>query len=235
MVLDLTDYSNNTNDLTNSGATEWTTDTVFAESTEAVRLVKTSNQYLYCSHDSSQNAPSAFTIEAGIKVDAWDQQFQNIISKGQNGSANYAMYVNNETDTVRCQFNSIAGGWTFYDSSFTVTQGVWAFVSCVWDGSKFLFYKNGIYSNEGVTGNVTTPKQSTDELTVGRDGANYISAKIDEIRVFKDVRTPTEIGDYYNKRLLDNENDLIIYYTFEEWSPSFTSYSGPFPLHRRIV
>ena len=50
----------------------------------------------------------------------------------------------------------------------------------------------------------------------GQQGDKFFTGKIDEIRIWDDVRTQTEIQDNMYKELVGNESNLVAYYNFND-------------------
>lgn len=54
------------------------------------------------------------------------------------------------------------------------------------------------------------------DLDIGAAGSNYLQGKMDEVRIWNDVRTATEIRDNMCKSLVGNEDGLVAYYRFDQ-------------------
>jgi hypothetical protein len=112
--------------------------------------------------------------------------------------------------------------------SCTITQnldaGTWVHVAFVVDqaaaaGSRCIAYVNGseVSSTDNFAGgNLDEP---TNVFTIGNDtsltAGRYYDGKIDDFRIWSDVRTPTEISDNYNCGLAGDEAGLLAYWKLE--------------------
>ena len=122
----------------------------------------------------------------------------------------------------------------FYDSSDNVTNtlmdtafvagdvGNWVHIAAVVDISAptITFYKNGSLSaGTAVSTAATTINNSTAPFYIGaRDSVGGVSPNyffdglVDEVRVWNDIRTGTEISNNYQKELVGNEAGLVGYW-----------------------
>src|SRR5579859_8080589 len=103
---DLSDKTSNGNNLTNHGATEWTTDFPFTGSTEAVKTAAASAQYLSAEDSSSLSMTNAVTLESWVKFDSTPSSgnVYSIVGKWDDqGSVNqrsYYMFLYNNGGTL---------------------------------------------------------------------------------------------------------------------------------------
>lgn len=127
-------------------------------------------------------------------------------------------------------------GWTRDTTSDThlrritgtgfIAADQWLHIAFTWDGtlnaSGVHFYKNGVeassYSiNRDGEGSLTD--DAANDLTIGAriDGASPSNAIIDEVRIWNDVRTETEIRDWMHKTEgLTDETGLVSVWHFDE-------------------
>jgi hypothetical protein len=106
----------------------------------------------------------------------------------------------------------------------TFMTNVWNHIACVYDPTSSLvaIYVNGIVQNTTKNGTnpITTPITSTsDNFRLGTriTNTNYFSGTLDEVRIWSDVRTKTEILENLYKSLdVANETNLVAYYKFNQ-------------------
>lgn len=115
------------------------------------------------------------------------------------------------------------------DSTFeTYTQdiddftGVYKFYSVSWEASisTAIFYENGQLIGTKV-GTKTAINQNAAIFAIGcyiNSGSaktGFLDSLIDDVRIWKDVRTPQEIASYYGQILSGSEDNLVAYYPFD--------------------
>ncbi len=96
----------------------------------------------------------------------------------------------------------------------------WYHIAVISNGTSVIFYVNGEkdseYTFDGVLGGI----DNDDPLYIGGSGENdnieSFNGLLDEVRVWNDVRTATEIKNNMWKPLDGDESDLVAYYNFDE-------------------
>ncbi len=61
----------------------------------------------------------------------------------------------------------------------------------------------------------TSSSIDANNLDIGRQGSNYFKGKIDELRIWSEVRTQDSIIEHMCSALTGNESNLVAYYTFD--------------------
>lgn len=228
MALVLTDFSANTNDLTNvNTATEQTASTPFAASASTVDVELSSTQYLTAANHASLQITNTITLEAWIKPESLSGN-HTVIGKGRaNGDAsgNYFMRLDS---SGKAAFVYAASGPTFHTWTSTSAQasaGTWvhiAFTYTFGTGSSIVCYVNGSSvagSWTSGTGN-SAVAANTEVLQLGCihsvSGADELfDGLIDEVRIWNVIRTSGEISANYQAELSGSESGLAAYYPFE--------------------
>jgi len=156
---------------------------------------------------SGLSSMSAVTLEAWINVDALPGSYVTILDFGDrpffgfNGS-NLIVYITGSNDVANAAFSSFIGSWTHV--AVTIESG----------SQKLYINGSEVTYNTIGPGTATGFTLKTD-FAIGYDGTdNPFDGKISEVRVWNDVRTSTEISDYYDVSLDGNEAGLVAYYTF---------------------
>ncbi len=199
--------------------------------TNSINLELSSSQYLSIT-DANQtglNLIGDCTFEAWIKL----EQLPSDISTIQNFSI-----LTKDDETNRCygfcivkyltDFNDQlmllwwSGGdlnrWAM-DASFVAGDvGTWIHIAVTLDVStqNVIFYKNGVASAGTVINDNAGNSIDDDPVSFmigGRaDGAMYFDGLIDEVRVWNDIRTATEISNNYEREKNGDEAGLVGYW-----------------------
>lgn len=237
MALNTNDLTSNNNDLTNVNSVgEETTSLPFFYSDTAATF-NGSTQYLYIA-DGDQTGldlNSDFTLEAWIYLDQLPSTAGDtflVINKDAvaAGERSYVMQINSSDDRLEVGFFN-SNGFTRYemDDAFDSGDvGKWVHVACSVDigNNTFSFYKNGSSESSSQVQQVTATDSIINssarfcigarDKTGGQTGVDlYLDGKLDDVRIWSDIRTGTEIADYMNRELAGNEANLVAYYPFE--------------------
>ncbi|HKL88686.1 MAG TPA: LamG-like jellyroll fold domain-containing protein, partial [Salinibacter sp.] len=102
-------------------------------------------------------------------------------------------------------------------SNASITAGEWTHVAVVWDGSEMRLYLDGELDNS-----VSDDKKiwNNDEpLRIGTnrtEDARFFSGRIEEVRIWDDARSETEIRQHRLRELWGSEEQLSAYFRFNE-------------------
>src|SRR5947209_8312945 len=142
MALNLNDKSPNGYNLTNHGATEYTTDHPFSASLEAAALVQASSQYLSADGTGTLEFTS-FTAEAWVKLTS-NNVVQDIMSK----------YDALTTDKEAFEFYILTSGklglnvadqGASVGGNTVIATNTWTHVAVTWDDNNHgIYYVNGV-------------------------------------------------------------------------------------------
>lgn len=190
--------------------------------THSIDLEATSSQYLSIT-DASQTGldlTTDFTIEAWVNPESQPGTY-TIASKYQESGSNrnyiFQYFDDAATKKLRLLVNSNgqAGNNTFLDITQTLSNATWAHVAVTYDLSagQAEFFVNG--SSIGtVSGGPTTLANGTAEFQIGAEQTNgqHWDGLIDEVRIWNDIRTGTEISNNRNKQLTGSETNLQGYW-----------------------
>ena len=137
-------------------------------------------------NSTSLSISGPITIEAWIKVNAINGNYQDIVCKESYGQAGtgggYELAITN-TGKVRLDLYQSHNQYTTAIGSTTVSTGVWHHVAGVFDGSQIRVYLNGVLDGSLSTGN--GPASGTSALNIGKSTYTtyYFGGLIDEVRI----------------------------------------------------
>jgi len=141
----------------------------------------------------------------------------------QSGGA-VAQILTNGNGTWRVEISNDLTNFKTYSSSVTVNDGQWHHLAYTFDATgngTLKLYVDGVEDTSVTkTLDANLPSFSlTDELHMGveRGGNNFVDARIDEVRVWSDVRTSQEIqANYQNQTTGTIPTQLRAYYRFDD-------------------
>ena len=173
----------------------------------------------YVSINGGQNGGS-HTFEAWLKrIDSGARQ--SLLMQGDNSGIKVEQY-NNSNKLGFTRYGS-------YDYKFEhyVVTNEWEHVAIVNNSSKTYLYVNGVLADSSTRTNWVLPLNS-----IGVSGNTTYYGTVDEIRLWNDARTATEIADNMELELNGDEDGLIAYYKMSNGSGvtltdnSSNSYTG---------
>jgi hypothetical protein len=239
MALVLEDLTSNNNDLTNNnGVTEVTTGLPFAESKACADFESSSAQNLSIA-DASQTGldlTGDFTFEVWAKFEAVpDDTWQTFLGKGDpnsGGAYSWRFLRLSGVSTVKVDVGDNGTNYSRQTWSWTPTAGVWYHLALSWDASAseggFIFYVDGASQGAGTTqtdGNVSSLYNSASAFCIGAyatSGSQSFDGQMDEVRIWSDVRTSTEINDNKSIHISPTSSGLVGYWRFDPLSNNYT-------------
>jgi len=207
---------------------------VYLKGNSAIDLELSSSQYLSIS-DGSQTGldlSSDFTFECWIKLEQLPSTAGtnfSIITKNNDWDAaidrGFQFWINS-SDILGCWITGITTTQSSYstmDEAFDGDDvGVWIHLAVSWDASasEYVFYKNGVLKGgTSISSTANNIRNSTGSFLIGSTygtGANkfFFDGMIDEVRVWSDIRTITEINTNKDVELIGTEDNLVGYWNF---------------------
>ena len=187
-----------------------------------------SNDYVEVPYASAIN-PTSYTVSAWAKVEGGSGDWRSVItSRSETGSNDkgYTIYAgNNDTwqfwTGTGTGTNIDGGSWHQINSGVSVGSG-WAFLTATYDGTTMKFYVNGV--QKGGNLDASAHKNTTEPMRIGAGKTEdtvpeyYFNGKIDEIRIWNDVRTQSEIREYMHKEVASDESGLVANYRMSDGS-----------------
>ncbi|MDD2412129.1 MAG: T9SS type A sorting domain-containing protein [Bacteroidales bacterium] len=179
---------------------------------------------------------SGFTVEAWINPHeerGYPISFMNLTSTVKNG---YGFgYENGKLRFLIQPLSMPVADWSDLPGA-VLPLNEWSHVAATYDGKAVKFYLNGnLVESKTISTNVQSITWSTlpTGLYAGRymatnpAEASYFKGVIDEIRLWKTVRTPSEITNNYMTKMIGTETNLAAYWNFNEGEGTIAHDLGP--------
>ena len=176
------------------------------------------DDYIEIASDASLDITSALTVEAWINpADTINSQVVvgKIASGGNCADMAYALRIN--SSGIRLE---VGDGTSCYNSPFYLMErNKWYHVVGYFDGANTAI---GLYVNGRLIGEnsaTASLRTTTTPLSIGRYNSTFnqnFEGKIEELRIWNDVRTQKEIADNMCKQITGGEANLVVHYDFNQ-------------------
>lgn len=199
--------------------------------TATLSLEAQSNQYLHFDRvDDYVEAPGAsqyiqnlnkFSMAGWFYTDqlAYGQGMMGIRGGGSGEGGFYLIQLNN--GTLESRLITTAGFHEFVAPAFSIVPQVWQHISWVYDGSKVELFIDG--NPVGSTPATGTFPVSNKPFAIGKSiqgGFNFVfGGRVDEVSLWSKALTQQEIQDMMENELSGNEQNLELYYKFNQGVP----------------
>jgi len=194
------------------GAAQWETASAFFGPKNALDFDGT-NDYVSISDDDALDLTSNYTIEAWIYPEGFSQ-LGGIVSKYQTSASHgYVLRLTYDSPYIGISFDELS------TSNGLLTENQWYHIAAVNNAGSRTLYINGV--EQTLTGSVLTVSSNTDPVLIGCDfltngsTGRFFHGKIDEVRIWNDVRSQQEIAENMCKTLTGNEANLVAYYPLD--------------------
>jgi len=169
------------------------------------------------------NTTSLFDMSTQISIEAWIKPSsgiitQNVISKSSN--VENSGYIFPRTDDNWTNFSAylhVDGSWKVVSAPYP-NLNEWHHVAVTFDGAMIRLYLDGIeVDNLLAWGTIQT---NTNPLVFGNQSGygEFYKGQLDDVRIWNDTRTPTEIASNYFACLSGSESNLVALYKLDEGS-----------------
>jgi hypothetical protein len=181
------------------------------------------DDYVSLPNESNFDFTSTITIEVWLNVDAFDKDWQAIVTKGDG-----AWRLHRYGATNHIAFGTSGLSNVDLEGTTDVNDGQWHHVAGVFDGStKYLFVDGNLDASVGATGSITANDYLVNIAENAESTGRYFNGLIDEVRIWNIARTQTQIQDNMNTVMTGNESGLVAYYKFDQSdSPYLWDYTG---------
>ena len=178
--------------------------------------------------DQSSFPTGDVTVEAWVKFESLVDNTQ-ILHKGDflNDATLVLFIFNNQLRGLLCETQDCNGPYALSIGSTTDFSpnsekiGKWTHVAMTWEAGSsnaIKLYVDGV--EESYSTQITGAASINDSSSIGRIGqsayngnhSDYFDGKIDDVRVWSVVRTPSEINSNKNSELVGNETGLVYYW-----------------------
>ncbi|NCC73736.1 MAG: LamG domain-containing protein, partial [Sphingobacteriia bacterium] len=168
-------------------------------------------------NESNFDFTTAMTIEAWIKVDDFDKEWQAIVTKGD---GTWRLHRSGSTSFIAFGTSGLSN--VDLEGTTDVKDGQWHHVACVFDGStKYIYVDGASDASVSASGTIATNDYLVNIAENSEHTGRYFNGLIDEVRIWNIARTQTEIQDNKNNVLTGNESGLVAYYKFDQTSGSY--------------
>jgi len=194
------------------------------QNTHSIKLEASSSQYAFIT-DANQTGldlSGDLTLEAWVKFSSIGSN-QVIMGKWGPNVRQYLITLVS-TNKLRASFSDDGSESAGHIVSFTTNDvvitntNVWYHIAITFDISEetCVIYINGSSVANTKSGSIgNNLYNGTANFLIGQqNNVEYLNGLIDDVRVWNDIRTPTEIADNYKKELVGNEAGLVGYWKF---------------------
>ena len=164
----------------------------------------------------------SFSVEAWIQVTS-NSGFQQIISKLDNSFRGWGLQITDDGTISGFLFSTFLSNQRYVEGSTFLIDGQWHHVAMVYNADNIVLYLDGNIeplSTDSPIGTLGTIINSSN-TQIGNyhaDGnsGEYFNGYIDEIRIWDEARSETEILESYDTELTGTEAGLIGYYKMDD-------------------
>jgi hypothetical protein len=193
-------------------------------------LIGQSNQYLHFDKEDD----FVILYDAGQYVDGTNELsmtgwfYCDELSYGQgymgfrSGSGDGEFYlIQLSNGVMECRLKSTTGLHEYVAPANTAIPQIWQHIAWVYDGSSILLYVNGVLNgSSSASGTFSNPDVP---FGIGKSllgGFNFeFGGRIDEVSVWNKGLSQGEIQDMIDNELTGNEDNLLLYYKFNQGEP----------------
>ncbi|MBN2667662.1 MAG: LamG domain-containing protein [Bacteroidales bacterium] len=197
--------------LTNMVGTEWQTSSAMYASARCLDV--NGSQYGVIPGNAAYTNAN-FTVEFWVQMDVPSVGWGGILDNGRDNNSNF-------------YFMTVSGGWGLIfgvgngsgvSEIWRWTDSHWHHIAGVYDGSTMYLYYDGVLDQ---TASVSL-STSVRDIVIGKRGpySQYFNGKIDELRIWSDVRTDEEIRSNMYKKMKGTESNLVGYFPLDDNSVS---------------
>lgn len=207
------------------------------KNTHSLDLELSSSQYAARTDTTSLSITGDITVEAWINLEQLPSTAGTsfvIASKWDDNPTTqkeWVLYISSSGNTVFFGFNNF-GSFASCDTALSGGDvGAWKHIAVSVDVSvpSFEFYFNGSLQSDTVgASSATSIRDGNSRTAIGAQHTSttpilFFDGKIDEVRIWNDIRTSGEILANYKKQLVGNESNLVANWRFNNSYTDLTS------------
>ena len=207
---------------------------VFASlNTYSTDLERDNNQYwsITDANQTGLDITGDMTIELWVKPETivGVGEKQRLVTKWDTSNKSYSFQLGE--GTIEVNITSDGSTANLKTVTWSPSTGTWYHLAVSYDASagSATFYLNGSQQGTTQTGLPTSIYDGTASVLIGETsdaGDQSVDGLIDEVRIWNDIRTSTEIADNYQKELTGSEANLQGYWKFNNNGNDATSNSN---------
>ena len=195
--------------------------------THSLDLEATSSQYATVVSSADTAITSDISIECWVKFESLpaDEAYAGLVCKDRTAAQQqYSMFFRRVGTDAAGQYRFTLMVWNGGNNYavwklLSFSTATWYHLAITWTAATDVatFYVNAVSQGTGNT-SVTSTQAGTSPVDIGWSSAysGYLDGLIDEVRIWSDVRTSTEISNNYQVELNGNEGNLVAYYMFDD-------------------
>jgi len=173
-----------------------------------------SPEYIDLGNDSAFNFTNSFSLECWVYVPSGGSGVQRWIGSRSNDTSHGIGFGVNYTNGY-LRYTSF--GHHDYESNQAVPTDEWVHVAVVINGTNDArFFINGVFINQVNNANPATTTGIQMKLGQAGDGVEYFTGRLDEVRMWNDIRTDAEIKQYYSQQVATDSANLVGYWKLDE-------------------
>ena len=172
----------------------------------------------------SVTMPSVYTKEAWVYIASANNLSNNIISGGDSDGQHAFWIPQGYSYRLSAGHN---GTWNIVQDPTAFPFGSWQHIALTYAANGTMtLYRNGVQVDQA-TGVAAFINGTAVRIASFNDQSNLLGGKLDEVRIWSDVRTEEEIRENMCKTLTGNEANLVAYFNFDNTSgTTLQDYSG---------
>jgi PKD repeat protein len=183
------------------------------------------DDHIDCGSRSSLRVNSNFTIEAWVKPAAETGFPFSYLTKTATAANGYGIgYVNGKLRFIIQPTNLLISAIDNMPGA-TIPLNEWSHIACSYDGKDAKIYVNGVLTESQTLASTTTSltwSTNPAAIYIGKctnyDGSLFFQGAVDDVRIWKTVRTETDINANKDVKLLGTEANLAAYWKLDEGS-----------------
>ena len=176
------------------------------------------NDYVDCGNEA---LGGSISVECWVKPAQIETDWVGFVCKNEDkDSGEGVFWLGQHSTDGKVRFGVYLNGTSesYIDTDGAViSNGSWYHVAATYDGNYQKIYINGTLVKTSSDLDTVLPS-GTSNYYIGLSTAAYFSGRIDEVRIWNDVRTAAEIADNKDDELVGNESGLVAYYKMSDGS-----------------